>query len=54
MKNFFLKIAASLVCAAIVANVGALWNINARLARIETTLSIKTATASVPNLAKIP
>ena len=45
MKDFFLKIAATVVTAAILATASALWNINARLAKIETVLSIKTQTA---------
>lgn len=41
MKDFTLKVAATVVAAAIVATATALWNMNARLAKIETVLSIK-------------
>jgi hypothetical protein len=40
MKDFFLKIAQTLVAAAIVANVALLWRLNERVSRIETRLGI--------------
>jgi hypothetical protein len=46
MKDFFLKVAATVLAAAIVATASALWKMNERLARIETVLSIKNQTAS--------
>ncbi len=46
MKDFFLKVAASLLTASILATAGALWSMNARLAKIETVLSIKQTTAN--------
>ena len=46
MKDFFLKVAATLLTAAILATASALWSMNARLAKIEAVLSIKNSTVS--------
>lgn len=41
MQKFLLNVAATLMAAAIVANVAVLWNVNERLTRIEAQLAVK-------------
>lgn len=49
MKNFLVNVGASLLTAALIANVTVLWSVNSRLTRIETKLETpNTITASTP------
>lgn len=43
VKDFFLRVAGSLLAAAVLATAAALWKMNDRLARIETVLEIRFA-----------